>query len=150
VFVEGKLDAAYLNKAIKLFRGETAQLQIEILQIGDEDSFGGIGGGKDALNRANQFLAVNQHLIKRKILLLYDSDANKGNNNHKNLFVRSLPRNEGNDKIKKGIENLLPKELFESHFYTSRTKGWRLRRGYRDSILRQGALLSLHLRRASH
>jgi hypothetical protein len=71
VFVEGKLDAAYLTKAIRLFRGEKALSQIEIHQIGDEASSGGVGGGKDALNRAYQFLAAKQHLIKRKILLLY-------------------------------------------------------------------------------
>lgn len=122
VFVEGKFDAAYLAKAIRLFRGEKALSQIELRQIGDEDSVGSIGGSKDALNRAHYFLAANPHIIKRKILLLYDFDANKSDTNHKNLFVRSMPRNEGNDKIKKGIENLFPKELFETHFYTSRKK----------------------------
>lgn len=121
-FVEGKLDAAYLIKATRLFRGEKDLSRIEIRQIGDEDSLGGIGGGKDALNRAHKFLAGNPHLIKRKVLLLYDFDANKDNSNHKNLFVRSMPRNEANDKIKKGIENLFPMELFETHFYTSRKK----------------------------
>jgi len=122
VFVEGKLDAAYLAKAIRLFRGEKALSQIELRQIGDDDSFKGVGGGKDSLNRAYQFLAANTHIIKRKILLLYDFDSNKHDRNHKNLFVRSLPRNERNDKIRKGIENLLPKELFEPKFYTSKKK----------------------------
>ena len=122
VFVEGKFDATYLAKAIRLFRGEKTLSQIELRQIGNEDSVGSIGGGKDALNRAHHFLAANPHIIKRKILLLYDFEANKSNSNHKNLFVRSMPRNEGNDKIKKGIENLFPKELFETHFYTSRKK----------------------------
>jgi hypothetical protein len=83
---------------------------------------GGIGGGKHALNRAHQFLATHQHLIKRKILLLYDFDANKSDSNEGNLFVRSMLRNAGNPKIKKGIENLLPTELFQYNFYTSRTK----------------------------
>jgi hypothetical protein len=48
--------------------------------------------------------------------------VNKRDSNHKNLFVRTLPRNDSNDKIKKGIENLLPKELFERRFYISRRK----------------------------
>jgi hypothetical protein len=59
VFVEGKLDAAYLTKAFRLFRGEKVLSHEEIRQIGDENSSGGIGGGKDALNRAHQFLADN-------------------------------------------------------------------------------------------
>lgn len=39
--VEGKLDAAYLIKATRLFRGEKDLSRIEIRQIGDEDSLGG-------------------------------------------------------------------------------------------------------------
>lgn len=111
-----------MTKAFRLFRGEKVLSLIEIRQIGDEDSSGGVGGGKDALNRSYQFLTGNPHLIRRKVLLLYDFDANKKDSDYKNLFVRSLPKNQSNDKIKKGVENLFPMELFEPHFYTSRKK----------------------------
>ena len=37
------------------------------------------------------------------------------------MSVRALPRNEGNAKVKKGIENLLPTALFEPRFYPSKS-----------------------------
>ena len=53
--------------------------------------------------------------------MLYDCDSNKPKEDIGRLSVRGIPRNERNTKVRKGIENLLPPNLFEERFYESKT-----------------------------
>ena len=54
-------------------------------------------------------------------MLLYDCDTKKPSEDHDNLKIRAIPKQE-NRKIKKGIENLFPDHLFIEEFYTPKTK----------------------------
>ena len=56
-------------------------------------------------------------MFHRPILLLYDWDAGKPEDQVERLWVRSIPRNTENNKVNKGIENLFPSELFDDCFY---------------------------------
>jgi hypothetical protein len=56
-------------------------------------------------------------LFHRPILLLYDCDTQKQNEQVEWLWVRLIPRNPENTKVKNGIENLFPTDLFEDCFY---------------------------------
>jgi hypothetical protein len=64
------------------------------------------------------FLLANPSIISgKKIMLLYDFDANKPDENFEHFCIRSVPENKENVIAKKGIENLLPSGLFEGNSY---------------------------------
>jgi hypothetical protein len=48
------------------------------------------------------------------VLLLYDYDSNKRDEDAGLVSIRSIPKKDNNDVAKKGIENLLPPELFRN------------------------------------
>jgi len=52
--------------------------------------------------------------------LLYDCDARKPTKDSGLLSIRTIPKNEENTKVKRGIENLFPAELFDERFYGRR------------------------------
>jgi len=49
--------------------------------------------------------------------LLYDCDARKPKKDIGLISIRTIPENEANTKVQKGIENLFPMELFDEQFY---------------------------------
>jgi len=66
-----------------------------------------------------QRFKVNPNLLQRRLLLLYDCDANKpSETKHNKLFIRTIPRDDSNTTFRKGIENLLPAELAQDSFYS--------------------------------
>ena len=56
-----------------------------------------------------------------ELALLYDCDTKKQSEDHENLKIRTIPKQE-NRKVKKGIENLFPDHLFIEDFYILKTK----------------------------
>ena len=118
VLTEGPSDVRYIQRALDVLgRGELLNsLDIEFVGIVDEK--GTRFGGDTGLNRFRDIYEANSSLYHRPILLLYDCDTQKPNEQIEKLWVRSIPKNEENTKVKKGIENLFPTDLFREDFYS--------------------------------
>jgi hypothetical protein len=120
VCTEGETDANYLNAAIDILGITELKNGIEVDSMGIKGSKGSKGSGSSALNRVKELHNNNPRLFSRQIVLLYDFDEKKSDENESNFFVRSISENPNNKTITKGIENLLPEELFEERFYDIR------------------------------
>ena len=82
--------------------------QVDIEWVGSSVGKGkSINTGDSGLNNTRDVLLSKPKFLTRKVLLLYDCDTKKQSEDHENLKIRSIPRQE-NRKIKKGIENLFP------------------------------------------
>ncbi|MEW7289958.1 AAA family ATPase [Aquimarina sp. 2304DJ70-9] len=124
LFVEGETDEKYLNKTIEIFKLQK-KLSFDISWIGRINEKGNVEfTGDTALNHAKSFFVANSDIIKSKIVLYYDSDTNKPEENYNNLFIRKMPKNDLNKTFKIGIENLLtlPKDIKISDFYSDTIK----------------------------
>ena len=80
-----------------------------------------INTGDSGLNHTRDVLLSNPKFLTRKVLLLYDCDTKRNNEDNQNLKIRTIPQQE-NRKISKGIENLFPDILFTDNFYTTKIK----------------------------
>jgi hypothetical protein len=121
IYVAGETDEKYLNKANEIFG---INLNATIKWIGSTDNEGNNKfSGDDALNKASAYILSNLDSFDRKIILLYDSDTNKKDEDHGKLFIRCMPFNEANERFKKGIENTLslPEDFqFEKYYKTEK------------------------------
>lgn len=119
VLVEGETDAPYLQSAIEVLGRTNLANLIEISWIGAKDKVTGDGfnTGKSSLSAALNFLRANPDFLKRKVCLLFDNDAKKGDLDEGLLYVRSISSLSANDVISDGIENLLPQEVFTDDIY---------------------------------
>ncbi|MEG4089146.1 AAA family ATPase [Microcoleus sp. Pol12B4] len=122
VLTEGQTDVAYIKKALELLGHTDILQQLEIDEVGKTGKKGAEGSGCTNLDTARKFLENNQNRFPRRVLLLYDCDTNKQADNVGSLSIRCIPQNTTNTKAKKGIENLLPVELFKDDFYNVNTK----------------------------
>lgn len=123
--LEGETDPIYVQTALELL-GRTDLLDaLDVEWVGATGPQGGVNTGKDALNHTRNVLEANPDLYNRRVLLLYDCDANKPPVDVGLLSVRTIPENQDNDVAQRGIENLLPPTLFSidrERFYTLREK----------------------------
>lgn len=117
VLTEGQTDVAYIKKALELLGHIDILEQLEIDEVGKPGKKGAEGSGCTNLDTARKFLENNQNRFPRRVLLLYDCDTNKKAENVGSLSIRCIPSNTTNTEVNKGIENLLPFELFEDCFY---------------------------------
>ena len=123
VFVEGETDEKYYNKCLEVFN--KTHLPIEFKWIGRINEKGNAENtGDTALNQAKTFFTANMEQIKNKIVLFYDSDTNKPEEDIENLSIRKMNRNDENSIFKIGVENLLTVDPnFDlPSFYKQRTK----------------------------
>lgn len=122
IFVEGKTDEKYLCKAIEIFNKTDDTINIQEIGFIDEKG-NAVNCGATGLDKMKQVLIGHPKLIPKKVILLYDSDRKKVDEDIGNLFIRSIPFIESN-KIKKGIENLLniPSNLPIEKFYSCRNE----------------------------
>jgi predicted ATPase len=123
VFVEGITDEQYFNKAIEIFQLNDTELQFKwIGRIGEKGNVE--NSGDTALNHAKTFFISNPEHTKTKIVLLYDSDTNKPEEDNGNLLVRKMHSNKENTIFKIGIENLLQldSDFDFKAFYKEKTK----------------------------
>jgi len=118
--LEGETDPKYLRTAAELLGITDISAQMAFDWVGKPAAHGAQGGGKSHLNDALKFLKNNPQFCTRKVTLMFDSDAKKSDEDHGNLFVRSLPRNQENTIRQRGIENLLPEQVFEDRFFEQR------------------------------
>jgi hypothetical protein len=121
VLTEGQTDVLYIQTALELLGHTDLLEQLEIDEVGKPGKEGAKGGGHTNLDAARKFLENNQEGFPRPVLLLYDCDTKKASEDVGFLSIRCVPENLLNTKVTKGIENLLPVELFEDRFYQERT-----------------------------
>ncbi len=117
VLTEGSLDTHYIQTALTLL-GEVKLLNsLEIKPVGTKVNKGTHDGGKSGLDRIQKVYTANSWLFNQPILLLYDCDTNKQKADSEGCWVRLVPKNAENTKVKSGIENLFSMNLFEDRFY---------------------------------
>jgi len=122
VLTEGETDPVYIKTALDLLDRKDLLDQLDIDWVGMKDEHGNsLNTGKDSLNTTKKIIEANPDISNRKILFLYDCDAKKTKEHKGKLFVDTIPRNPNNDKVKDGIENLLPSSLFDDNFYEKKT-----------------------------
>jgi predicted ATPase len=124
LFVEGETDEKYLNKTKEVFNLGSV-LNFDVSWIGRINDNGGAEfTGDAALNHAKAFFLANSDLLNSKVILYYDCDTNKPDENYENLLIRRMPKNTMNNKFKIGIENLLTiSPSFDySVFYSEKNK----------------------------
>jgi predicted ATPase len=123
VFVEGETDEKYYNKCQEIFGKQEAPLLFRwIGRINDKGQ--AENTGDTALNQAKTFFTANMDHAKNKIVLLYDSDTNKPEEDNGNLLVRIMHKNNENQIFTIGVENLLTliDDINPANFYTERVK----------------------------
>lgn len=105
MFVEGDYDTRYLNKAGKLLGKKEVLGKIEICDVV------GYGNLDNIWKNFNNKTKLSE-IVLQKIILLYDCDTKKQNDDTAKVFKRVIPIVE-NNVIKKGIENLFDKTILE-------------------------------------
>ncbi|KHG41414.1 MULTISPECIES: hypothetical protein [Aphanizomenon] len=122
VLTEGETDVIYIKTALELLGEKEILVQVDIEWVGISIGKGkSINAGDGGLNNTRDVLISNPKFLTRKVLLLYDCDTGKSNENHELLKIRKIPQQK-NRKVKKGIENLFPDCLFTEEFYVQKTK----------------------------
>lgn len=123
VFLEGETDEKYYNRCLEIFN--KTHLPIEFKWIGRINEKGNAENtGDTALNQAKTFFTANMEQIKSKIILFYDSDTNKPEEDIENLSIRKMKVNNENLTFKIGVENLITidQNIDVPTFYKQRTK----------------------------
>ena len=122
VFTEGETDPHYIKAALKLLERQDLLKALDIEWVGTQGQQGPLNTGQKGLDHTRNVLEANPDLTNSRVLLLYDCDTSKPAEDTGRISVRSLPKNESNEKVRRGIENLLPDTLFEPRFYSSKTE----------------------------
>lgn len=120
VYLEGRTDELYFNKALSVFSYDNVPFQFKwvgyIKENGQEENT-----GKDALNKATQFLIGRNSPMKN--VCLFDCDTNRKEIQKNNVYTRTIPTYTNSKKMKKGIENaLVLDEIDMEQFYISKIK----------------------------
>ena len=103
VLLEGITDQKYLQKASSLLEKEAILQSFEV-----QDG----GGSGNLANIWKDFRHPLIDILPQKVLLLFDCDKQRANENKGNLFQRTVPFRTDNP-VKKGIENLFGKPTLE-------------------------------------
>ena len=122
VLTEGETDPIYIKTALELLGEKEILAQVDIEWVGISIGKGkSINTGEGGLKNTRDVLVSNPKFLTRKVLLIYDCDTDKSNEDHELLKIRKIPQQK-NRKVKKGIENLFPDHLFTEEFYLPKTK----------------------------
>ena len=103
LLLEGATDQRYLQRASQLLGKETT---LESFNIYDG------GGSGNLVNMWKDFKYPLTDIMPQKVLLLFDCDKQRANENKGNLFQRTVPMHCDNP-IQKGIENLFRRPIFK-------------------------------------
>ena len=126
VLTEGPLDVRYIRRALDVLGKNELLNSLDIEFVGIEDHSGKTRFGGDTwLNNFRNIYEANTSLYHRPILLLYDCDTQKPDEqvgDGERLWIRSIKQNRENTKVRKGIENLFPEDMFTAEFYTSKVE----------------------------
>lgn len=120
VLTEGETDVEHLKTALELLGYYDILDRVDIEWVGTYKQGNASYGGQTGLNHTRNLYEANPGLLSRRLLLLYDCDAKKPNEDIGLLSVRTIPFNNQNTMIRKGIENLFPESVFDRSFYKQR------------------------------
>jgi len=119
VYLEGRTDEKYFNKALEVFNLKVPfkfRWVGYLKENGQEENT-----GKDALSKAVSFL-VGRNLPYINVCL-FDCDTSRAETGKNNVYTRVLPTYNNSRHMKKGIENALVLDPIDiAPFYVSRTK----------------------------
>ena len=117
VLTEGKTDARYIQTALALLGEEELLDSVEVRPVGSDGDKELLPGGTSGLEAFRKTYATHPSYFHHPILLLCDCDIKKIPEPVEKLSVKSIPSNDKNTKVKGGIENLFPAEVFQDCFY---------------------------------
>lgn len=122
VLTEGDTEPEYIRCALEVLGRADLLSRVDIDWVGSYDASGNaFNTGDSALNAAAKLFQANPALLQRRMLLLYDCDTNKNNQNITELlWQRKVPKNDDNIILNKGIENLLPADAPKPSDYDER------------------------------
>jgi len=121
VFLEGETDVKYVCKAFEVLDHAETLSRVDISSFSHQTPQGSADGGCGMMDKLADLYRSKPHLFPNKVLLLYDSDARevRAEGDYGSLAIRFVPQNT-DSAITKGIENLLPQEVFASKYYSSK------------------------------
>lgn len=119
VYLEGRTDEKYFNKALEVY-GYNVPFQFKWVGYMKDDRTEE-NTGKDALNKAAQFLTGRNLPVKN--VCLFDCDTNRAETSKNNVYIRVIPTYTNAKHMKKGIENALILDSVDvSPYYSSKIK----------------------------
>lgn len=123
VFLEGETDEKYYNRAMDVFGINKEKISFKWIGRNTEKGKSE-NTGVGALNNAVLFFKANSQITSAPIVMLYDCDTNKGNEDCQNLHIRTMSANSANTIYRKGVENLLilPTDFNKEKYYSSKEK----------------------------
>lgn len=116
VFLEGETDEKYFTTVNKLF---DINLDLDFKWIGRYANNGAEFTGDTSLNHTRNFILANNNIVPSEVILFYDSDTRKTEEDHDKLKIRKMKINNENNLYKIGVENLLslPEDFNKDDFY---------------------------------
>lgn len=122
VLTEGDTDRDYIRRSLEVANRSDLLATLDIDWVGNNVAGAGQGGGTGSLDTVAKAFRANTNLLSKKLLLVYDCDANKSPETiSEKLYIRKIPHNPANGRFTRGIENLLPETLARTEFYDVRT-----------------------------
>lgn len=119
VYLEGRTDEKYFNKALEVFGYKDIPFQFKWIGYID-DKGDEANTGKDALNKAAEFLKGRK--LPFKNVCLYDCDTKKQSSEKNNVYIRAIPCYSNSKRIRSGIENALVLDSIDlTNFYNHKT-----------------------------
>jgi hypothetical protein len=134
VWLAGQTDLTYFEAAARIL-GYSDLLEPSIFRwIGEQDSSGNVrAAGDSAIDKALTVLKLHRGSINRKIIFVYDCDAEKTDENLHPIYTIAIPRHPENTIAERGIENLLPQSLITPDLYKTFTED----KHYGESVTRK-------------
>lgn len=120
VYLEGRTDEKYFNKAIEVF--DYLDLPFRFKWVGYLDDSGNeVNTGKDSLGKAAHFLISLNRTVKT--VCLFDCDTSRNETEKNNVISYALDTYQNAKGMKKGIENALVLDNIDLQpYYSSKTK----------------------------
>ncbi len=121
VYVEGRTDEKYFNKALEVFGYRECDIDIKWIGHIDENGKEAFSGAS-SLNSALQFLKGKR--TARLLFFLFDCDTKKQEFDDENIVVMTMPYFKEHNRMNKGIENALElgDEVDIEKFYEEHTQ----------------------------
>jgi len=121
VYLEGRTDEKYFKRALEVFGYDDIPFEFKWIGYINDKNCQEENTGKDALNKAVQFLIANNWPFKN--VCLFDCDTNKSETDKNNVYTRIIPTYKNSKKMKKGIENALILDSIDtSPYYTTKVR----------------------------
>ena len=117
IYCEGQTDPKYFQTAAELLGFNQLQDFADFDWIGVMANGHAKDGGEGQLRQAKKILSNNPSILKSHTVLLFDCDVNDQQSDEALLHVRVLKQDTANNLCDKGVENLLPAEVFEEQFF---------------------------------